>query len=561
MANYDYLRWDAASIQQLLRRKLLESNIYTDQLYPGSDTKILIDLFAWTFDVLTYIMNNTAAEALFQDTQIYENINRLVKILSYNPHGYITSNTTCNILTNTTFNFNINNRLTDTCIIPKFSKLSLNKTDKYGNPITFSFIQDFIFNTYNNTIITPKILPIIYNGQFKKFNTVFTAIGIPYEVFTLAGLTPDSTTEPTYIDHNNFHVYIQKANEQTGQLVYTQWKSVSNLALDALQNDEVCQIRLNQYKLYTIKFGDNIHGKQIPAGSNIHVIYLQTNGQQGIIDANVLNTNLLQLSIPGFQTDSDMINICFNGYEKFKQNYGSLFVSNGIFVNNCQKLSFSNMQASTMPQLYETVDTIKNNAPNIFKMGNRLITLSDFRQYILANYTNFITDIWVCNNTEYTTIFYNWLLQYNKLNINIRTETYKFANACDFNNVYLWLRFANNISNSQMVYNTIINDCNNKKCATAQLIPCMAISTKFIPYILHPRYENTNEDIFTYVLNNIKIRIVKKQNVFINNEQIREQVNTIILQYFSNIGSILGTTIDFNLLQKKIMQLRIHTIN
>jgi hypothetical protein len=63
-----------------------------------------------------------------------------------------------------------------------------------------------------------------------------------------------------------------------------------------------------------------------------------------------------------------------------------------------------------MPQLYETVETIKNNAPNIFKMGNRLITLSDFRQYILANYTNFITDIWVCNNTEYTTIFYNWLL-------------------------------------------------------------------------------------------------------------------------------------------------------
>ena len=112
-----------------------------------------------------------------------------------------------------------------------------------------------------------------------------------------------------------------------------------------------------------------------------------------------------------------------------------------------------------------------------------------------------------------------------------------------------------------MVYNTIINDCNNKKCATAQLIPCMAISTKFIPYILHPRYENTNEDILTYVLNNIKIRIVKKQNVFINNEQIREQINTIILQYFSNIGSILGATIDFNLLQKKIMQLRIHTIN
>ena len=69
MANYDYLRWDAASIQQLLRRKLLESNIYTDQLYPGSDTKILIDLFKYiennlgvyhkTKDMLLMVMNNT----------------------------------------------------------------------------------------------------------------------------------------------------------------------------------------------------------------------------------------------------------------------------------------------------------------------------------------------------------------------------------------------------------------------------------------------------------------------------------------------------------------------
>ena len=37
MAQYDYLRWDAQSIQELLRRKLLESGLLTDQLYPSSD--------------------------------------------------------------------------------------------------------------------------------------------------------------------------------------------------------------------------------------------------------------------------------------------------------------------------------------------------------------------------------------------------------------------------------------------------------------------------------------------------------------------------------------------
>ena len=61
--NTDYLKWDAESIQELLRRKLTESGLLTDQLYPGSDTSIIIDLFAWTYDVLTYILNNSSIGA------------------------------------------------------------------------------------------------------------------------------------------------------------------------------------------------------------------------------------------------------------------------------------------------------------------------------------------------------------------------------------------------------------------------------------------------------------------------------------------------------------------
>jgi hypothetical protein len=97
MANYDYLKWDAQSILVYLRRKLLESGLLTDQLYPGSDTKILMDLFAWTFDVLTYMLNNAAADSLFADTQLYENMNRIVKLLGYNPVGYLTSSIQCKL--------------------------------------------------------------------------------------------------------------------------------------------------------------------------------------------------------------------------------------------------------------------------------------------------------------------------------------------------------------------------------------------------------------------------------------------------------------------------------
>lgn len=126
MANYDYLKWDAQSIQELLRRKLLESGLLTDQLYPASDVKILIDLFAWTFDVLTYMLNNAAADVLFSDTQMYENINRLVKLLSYSPHGYLTANAPFIIgINNLT---NIVESFPDTCTIPKFTSIDTRKS-------------------------------------------------------------------------------------------------------------------------------------------------------------------------------------------------------------------------------------------------------------------------------------------------------------------------------------------------------------------------------------------------------------------------------------------------
>ena len=66
---YQYLNFDATSIQQLLQQKLYASGLYTDQMYPGSDSKILIDLFSWTFSALTYIMNNNAANAIFDDIE------------------------------------------------------------------------------------------------------------------------------------------------------------------------------------------------------------------------------------------------------------------------------------------------------------------------------------------------------------------------------------------------------------------------------------------------------------------------------------------------------------
>lgn len=128
-----------------------------------------------------------------------------------------------------------------------------------GNPIKFSFVEDFPFNVYTNKtantviLITPPAWPILYNGQFKKYTSTFMSTNIPYEMFTLDGLNPD-TPIPTYIDHNNFHVYIEHVDEDTGKISYTEWKQVNNLVSECTYNTQAYELRLDENKNYTIKF-------------------------------------------------------------------------------------------------------------------------------------------------------------------------------------------------------------------------------------------------------------------------------------------------------------------
>lgn len=361
MAQYDYLRWDAQSIQELLRRKLLESGLLTDQLYPSSDTKILMDLFAWVFDVLSYMLNNAAADALFSDTYVYENMNRLVKLLSYNPRGYLTSTAEFKILFNQLIELDKNiSNAQDNCIIPKFSYIDTERIDKNGNTVSYSFVKDFSFNTFNSSVLTPLEWPILYNGRFKKYNTVFTSLGIPNEVFSL-------NFDDIIVDHNHFHVYVESIDETNGKITYKEYNQVDNLVLDATYSDTVFELRLNEYKNYDIKFGDDIHGVKLKVTDKVHIIYLESNGEDGQIDSGEVIARKLELNIPGFSNSSEMINMCFGGQSAFKGTYYNLFVINDLLTYSTTKFEYINTSESSIPTGIEDVDSIRTFAPSIFR--------------------------------------------------------------------------------------------------------------------------------------------------------------------------------------------------
>ena len=91
LPQYGYLAFDALTMKSLLKERLSNAGVFTDHNYEGSNISQIIDIFAYTFHTLIYYMNRTASEGMFTDSKIYENINRIVKSLGYNPIGCQTS--------------------------------------------------------------------------------------------------------------------------------------------------------------------------------------------------------------------------------------------------------------------------------------------------------------------------------------------------------------------------------------------------------------------------------------------------------------------------------------
>jgi hypothetical protein len=117
---------------------------------------------------------------MFSDTQIYENISRLVKMIGYNPKGCKPAK--FDVYVDRT---NATNPDDITYILP-YSYIDTELMDKYGNPIYFSTYKN---NPTDGTPITIESEDYhevsLVNGKWKMYPTIFTASGIPNEVFTI----------------------------------------------------------------------------------------------------------------------------------------------------------------------------------------------------------------------------------------------------------------------------------------------------------------------------------------------------------------------------------------
>jgi len=527
-----YAAFDALSLKNLIVKRLNSKNIFTDQNFEGSNISSVIDIIAYAYHVLIFYLNRTSSESTFSTAELYENINKIVKLIGYNPIGYQTS-----ILS---FESSATEQLLpDTYTIPRYTYFTVNGSN-------YSFNQDVTFTkstTGSENLTDFSDQNLLYQGSYFEY-PIYLATGEPFETLTLTIVDNEGNNQ--LLDHFNIDVYV-KDNTVTSPK-WVKWSPAASLFLEKSSSTSY-EIRLNEFGRYEIKFGNNINGKQLNANDNVAVYYLKSSGTRGQIGPNLLNGNkLFSYSTPTYdQILTDTIS----------QNLKLLPVNQYAFLN------FTNTNPSTDFVETESTESIKTNATNTFKSQFRLISTEDFANYILKNYSNILASVKVVNNWDFLSqhIKYYFDIGVEKPNLNARIlfNQVKFADSCNFNNIYLYavpklqkitsLTTRTNYLNSAQKQ-LILNDINKVKLASAEIIVndpvyvCVDLGIK-IP----------GEDLSPSVADTTILQITRNVTSKRNPEAVKKEISEIFVNAFSTTKDNLGIIISLTDITNQILQI------
>jgi len=548
----NYLKFDAESILTTLKVNIQNSEKYSDQLFDGSNLSIILETLSLMFENITYITNSESTQASFGDTTLYESINKLVKKLSYNPRGPLTAVTSA-----TSFGFNEGSELSgegDTTKI--FSKYlcwqpPTGKTvDEAGNPIYYTLAEDYtVF--YDRTIegqttgaLTSTVDLLFYNGVWTKYDTLFNTSATANETFEL-GLNQE--TDPVS-DLKIFAYY-----ELNG--TYYEYRAVRNL-FDYNPSDRVFEVRVNEDKELTVRFGDGVSGSILPSNVELFFVYLRSNGSEGEIGKEIINvpkTSTLQFGIQGIGTIGNGDNEDVKDLLGIDYDDTSYIVNEDAFKEAAIYATID--QVSTTFGTMETVEQIKTTAPSFFRSGGRLLTSQDFENYIIEFYSDTIHDNKSMNNWEYMSTFMKWVYDHGDLIPQISSFGYNYADSCDFNNVYLWLQPNSNSSSvSTFIKNTLDSVMKPIKLLTAEPIFLDTIKTYWWPYIGDTPVDIASNEQWPD-LDETVIRIERDPNSLVSVESIRKESIKIFETYFNYLNLSIGGTIDASEIYNSLLAL------
>lgn len=507
----EYVAFDAVTLRDFIRNRLTESGLFTDQYLEGSNLTAITNIVAYSFHTFMFYLNKTSSEAMFSEAQIYENINRVVKLLNYSPVGIQTPTLTFACSANGDLN-------TGAYTVPRYTFLRVNNS-------SYSFNKDVSFNktlSGDQSLDSIGGQTLLYQGKWTEY-PLYNAQGVNNETVFVA---PGSGV---LIDHFNIDVYVKSIVTNK----WEQWERSDSLYLEN-STAKKYEVRYNESRNYEIKFGDDINGKKLTLNDIVAVYYIQSLGTDGEVSAGAL------ASLPAVVYNTAQFNL-------IKQD---VFSTDLVYLDdsNINTLSFNNDNPSTLYTAAETADSIRKNAPGTFRSQYRLVTNTDFESFVKTSFNNIIQDVKVYSNDEYVNnhlrYFYDIGLAAPNQDSRVLYNQVAFSNSCNFNNVYVYA-LPRTTSNSKISYLTpaqkslIISSTTDKKPLTSDIIVIDPVyKTLTVAY-----KTGTEKDIDTIVSQSrliVKLDRTAKLSTYL----VQNKVKGIIENYFNPALLTLGYTVD-----------------
>lgn len=524
-----YTTFDAQSLKGLIIDRLQKQGTFTDQIYEGSNLSSFIDIIAYSYHVLMFYLNRTASESVFTESTIYENVNRIVKLLNYNPLGFQTCTLAFEV-------FASEDLAPGTYTIPRYTFIN-------NNGVTYSFSKDISFTKY--TTSSEKIAVIgdghlLYQGEWIASSPI-TSIGAKFETISLS----QSVESDNKIDHFNIGVYVKHKDSDT----YYEYTETTSLFLHK-SDDLVFEKRLNEDLSYEIKFGNNVTGRQLQAGDIVQVYYLESKGDKGRVG-------------PNFLDDSTLV---MQGTSVFNNIIGDVLSPNVkmITFDNLEMLSLSNESPSTYSQDRESIDEIKRKAPIHHGSQDRVVTKNDFETYVTKNYDRILAGVKVVDNNEFLDGHFKYLVDTIGINnpsveSRIMFNHLEYASTNTSNNIYIYGVPKIARTTSLLPMTNYLNPA-QKQLIQSGLDDVALISVQ--PVMMDPVYvtvsvatRTSTEDETMEHVNNSKLQIVREETVTKDDATIKEQVVSIIERYFDNVNVDLGQLIELTKIGQEIIDI------
>lgn len=513
-----YIAFDATSLRNLIIDRLNNNNVFTDQNFVGSNISAIIEIISYSFSTLMYYLNKTSTESMFTEAQLYENINRIVKLIGYDPIGNQTASTS--------FSLSANNMPVSNYVIPRYTYTTL-------GGVTYSLNKDISFTKTN--LLLEDLSEVVkkyrlYQGKYIEYPP-YNATGAENEIVFL------TVDDETIVDHFNIDIYVQDNNTT----YWKQWSRVDNLFMTTSQ-DTVFEIRFNENKKYEIKFGDGVNGKKLNAQDTVSIFYLESRGTTGEIGIAAAGASATISKYNSINYNTILIDTLSN--------------SNSLLSDTYYKnINLINSTASTTFAPYDSADTIRNKAPKSYKTQNRLITDQDFISHINSNFSNFVADVAVVNNTQYLEgymqYYYDIGISSPQLESRILFNQVQLANACNFNNIYI-IAVPRTKDRSYLMPS-------QKEIIVESIEPLKSLTTEII--ITDPVY--VAADIAVKNSNTPTLADIDQTDIIVevkrfsrrSNESIRDDIKNIMLSYFQKSNLSLGNIINLYQIYSDILNI------